>query len=196
MVSQVTFTGGNIVTGAGTGTTGSTKIVAQTSPTLTTPILGAASATSIDFTSTAEIIGTTTNDNADAGSVGEVISAVLARGTTTPLTTVTPINVASISLTAGDWDVSGSVGFNGVAATMVTSYAGSIGPTSATINTLAYYRTKRAFPSASGNNDNSFAVPSQRISLSGTTTIYLVATATFTADALYVYGQILARRAR
>src|SRR5882757_8502056 len=52
--------------------------------------LGAASATSVTFSSTSGIIGTTTNDSAAAGSVGEIISSVIASGSAVSLTNSTP----------------------------------------------------------------------------------------------------------
>lgn len=57
-----------------TDETGSGALVFATSPTLVTPTLGAASATSIAFTSTTGVIGTTTNDDAATGSVGEYLT--------------------------------------------------------------------------------------------------------------------------
>jgi hypothetical protein len=56
------------------------------------------------------IVGTTTNDSATAGYVGEYVEGVLAAGSATALTTATPQTLVSISLTAGDWDVTGMVG--------------------------------------------------------------------------------------
>jgi hypothetical protein len=48
------------------------------------------------------------------------------------LTTNTSVNVTSISLTAGDWDVEGSVGFIPNASTVLVTVIGGIGTTSAT----------------------------------------------------------------
>lgn len=66
---------------------------------------GAITVTSVTFNpTTSGIVGTTTNDNASTGIVGEYISN---SATITPFAT-TPTTICSISLTAGDWDVSGS----------------------------------------------------------------------------------------
>ena len=50
------------------------------------------------------IVGTTTNNNANTGSWGEYLTNAT---TGTSLTANTPANATSVSLTAGDWDVSG-----------------------------------------------------------------------------------------
>jgi len=51
---------------------------------------------------TTGIVGTTTNNNAQAGSVGEYIESVIASGSSVSLTTSVMVNMTSISLTAGD----------------------------------------------------------------------------------------------
>lgn len=200
--SSASITAFNNITGytasGATGTT-STNLVFSTSPTLVTPTLGAASATSISFSSTSEIIGTTTNNNAAAGSVGEVISSAVLFASRTSLTTATPKNVTSISLTAGDWDVYGSLDFFGGATTVVTYIGGAISSTSATLPDPAYYQVFNINPPAaiySGGIDFAATVPTVRISLASTTTIYLVAQSVFSTSTNSVCGNIYARRAR
>ncbi len=85
------------------GKTGTGNIAGTTSPTFVTPTVGAADATSIAFSSTTEIIGTTTNDDTDAGNVGELLQTIQSAGHA--LTTATNDDLASVSLTAGDWVV-------------------------------------------------------------------------------------------
>ena len=53
-------------------------------------------------TPTGGIVGTTTNNNAAAGCVGEYVSSAIEYASRVSLTTSTPANVTSISLTAGD----------------------------------------------------------------------------------------------
>jgi hypothetical protein len=55
-------------------------------------------------------IGTTTNDDAAAGHIGEYVSSMVPGGTGPALTSGAASNITSISLTAGDWDVSGGPG--------------------------------------------------------------------------------------
>lgn len=142
--------------------------------------------------------GTGTNDDAAAGIVGELIESEITQGSAVSLTTGTTANVTSISLTAGDWDVWGSVWFNPAATTTITRYSGAISSSSATLPTApgsgAYFVKQQA--SLAPNVQEGFPVGMRRISLSGTTTIYLVARATFADSTLSAYGYIGARRRR
>lgn len=143
--------------------------------------------------STNGIVGTTTNDNANAGSVGEVISSTIASGSAVGLTNAAPANVTSISLTAGDWDVHGNVAFN-IGATTTTSFvSGAISTTSATIDFSKSFLTPAP---ATGNTIAAGACPTQRISLASTTTVFLVTQCNFGTSTLSAYGTIYARRRR
>jgi hypothetical protein len=175
------------------GTNGTGAVSLTTSPTFVTPVLGAATATSLQFSpSTGGIIGTTTNNNADAGKVGEVISSTVLAASSVPLTTNTIANITSISLTAGDWDVSGNVFFNASSGcTYVACWSSS---TSA---------TQPDNSEVSGTNEvlttmtvNGWCVPTKRYSLSGTTTVYLSCISTFAAGTNIACGNIFGRRAR
>ncbi|HEY6019562.1 MAG TPA: hypothetical protein VIY48_06565, partial [Candidatus Paceibacterota bacterium] len=83
------------------------------------------------------IKGTSTNDNAIAGDVGELITSTVASASGVSLTSTTAANVTSISLTAGDWDVDGTVDFNLAASTSVTVLSASISLTTGTLGTQA-----------------------------------------------------------
>jgi len=180
-----------------TDETGSGALVFATSPTFVTPILGAASATSITFSSTSGIIGTTTNNNAAAGSVGELIESQILVGSAVALTTATPANITSISLTAGDWDVWGNVWFNPAGTTVVTIIQGAINTVSASLPTAPGMgaRERLALSFTTGQAQSMF-VGQISISLAATTTIYLVAQSTFSTSTLDGYGYIGARRVR
>lgn len=152
---------------------------------------------SVTPSQTAGIVGTNTNNSANAGSVGEFISATLASGSSISLSTGTPANVISISLTAGDWDVSGSVAFTFGATTSVTNLIGSISTTSATHGGLGQttaYAAAANVPTAAV--DEQMSLPMVRLSLAGTTTVFLVASGGFTVSTLKAYGVIRARRVR
>src|SRR4051812_46757624 len=75
--------------------------------------------------------GTTTNDSATAGNIGELLSATSSQA----LTNTTSVNVTSVSLTAGDWELSGFIQFSGAGATVTTDVQGSLSTTTATLNT-------------------------------------------------------------
>lgn len=187
------------VTLLGNTSTGSGSVVLATSPTLVTPVLGAASATSIAFTSTSGVIGTTTNDSAAAGSVGELIAAQVIDGSPVTQVNVTATNICSISLTAGDWDVWANVNFStGTATNLVNMYVW-IGTASASLPPQSNLFTAWNF-GASGlvttGASYGLIAPQQRYSLSGTTTIYLSTYATYSVSTLVVTGFLYARRRR
>ena len=154
---------------------------------------------SIAFSSTSGIIGTTTNNNAAAGSVGEFVSSVVNNNTPVSLTNGTLANITSISLTAGDWEVWGSVGFIPAATTNITILQGCNNSTSATLQTNTADNSELAYATTgivTNVQNTMFTVPRLRYSLSGTTTVYLIARAEFTISTLGGFGTIYARRIR
>lgn len=141
------------------------------------------------------VIGTTTNDNAAAGVVGEFVSSTVAVGSAVALTTDTTANVTSISLTPGDWDVTGVVDFKPGATTTTTYFQGGISTVSATMGSPDT-GFSNPFAIAATSVDASEVLPVVRMSLATTTTIYLVARAGFSISTLSAYGTIRARRMR
>ncbi len=143
--------------------------------------------------------GTTTNDSPNTGMVGEYVSATLGSGAAVSLTSNTGANVASISLTAGDWDVWGIGYFKGANTTTVTTLQAEITTTSATISgTVGRYGNVAGGGGAIFNGGNILTVPAgpNRFSLPSTTTIYLVANALFGVSTCSGFGIIQARRVR
>ena len=139
--------------------------------------------------------GTATNDNATAGQIGEYIESTVVSASAAALTTAVAQNVTSISLTAGDWDVSGVVGFKSAATTSITRLIASISATTATIDEInSHYDAMAATVPTAINQTR--PVATTRVSVAATTTIYLVASATFTVAALSCFGKISARRVR
>ncbi len=129
--------------------------------------------------------GTTTNNNAQAGSVGEFISSAV--GSLIAMTSGVAQNATSISLTAGDWDVTGNVGFLPAATTSVSAIAGSINTTSATFNDNAQYSCQDYYSNVVPGSSTTFykPLPTLRLSLAATTTVYLVTRASFGVSAFY-----------
>lgn len=142
-------------------------------------------------TATAQV-GTTTNDNAAAGQIGEIVESTVLIGSAVALTTATSVNVTSISLTAGDWDVWGNVAFSLGGGTTITALVGWINSVSATIPTNPNGGAYAHF----GGDARTFSVGCRRISLAATTTIYLTVYTTFAVSTLSSYGYIGARRVR
>lgn len=147
---------------------------------------------------TGQIPGTTTNGNATAGNIGEYISSTILSGAPVALTTATPANVTSISLTGGDWDVWGTVGYIANAATTATIFKGGINNVSATLPIAPGSGAEFELGLAVGAGATMpvIAVGSMRVTLSVTTTIYLVAQSTFAVNTMSAYGFIGARRRR
>ena len=148
-------------------------------------------------TSTQGIVGTTTNDSAATGNVGEYVSSYVGSGSSVSLTSGSAVNITSISLTAGDWDVRGNCIFQGAATTVLNQYFAGISTTSNTFDYTANrytgaYQGAAIFSSVSPV----MHVPPTRLSLSSTTTVYQVCTATFTTSTASAYGGIYARRVR
>lgn len=142
----------------------------------------------------AGIIGTTAAGNATAGNLGESVSSLIAVGSAVGLTTATPANITSISLTAGDWDVTGCVDFTETVATASARSAG-ISTTSATIPTdgsEAYCGVQSTITT----EINSITPARKRVNVSSTTTVYLVGSATFSAGTVAGFGNLTARRVR
>lgn len=141
--------------------------------------------------------GTNTNDAAAAGYVGEVITSTIAVGSAISLTTGVQANVTSISLTAGDWDVSGVVLMDSGATTNITRVGAGTSSTSAVLDvTKGYYNHLHSGYVPGGGQFRAMPLNTSRFSLSGTTTIYLVALASFTVSTCTAYGTISARRVR
>ena len=136
------------------------------------------------------IVGTTTNNSAAAGYVGEVITN---NNNATPvaLTGNTYTNITSISLTAGDWDVMGSVTYNPASGTTTAYTQTSISTASAAPGISSTTGGARIASTGSG-----YPAPTTRLSLAGTTTVYLVGLAQFAVSTMTAVGLIYARRSR
>lgn len=145
-----------------------------------------------------QTVGTSTNDNASAGNVGEYLSATLAAGSAVSLVTATGKTVTSVSLTAGDWDVDGVVDFiSGATTNIVVLASGS----SSTADTIGADNTYGSIYNAAtgivyGGVTIRTLIPTQRVSIAGTTTFFLIAQATFSVSTLTAHGLIRARRVR
>lgn len=149
------------------------------------------------------LTGTTTNDSAAAGKIGEEKIATLAFGSAVSETTNTPVSVLSLSLTAGDWDVSGVVNRD-LAGVTATRYTAAISPTADTVPAQAGGggvgpdSVVGCFATFGDTITGAYttAVGPVRVSLAATTTIYLVAADVFSAGTVALFGTIRARRMR
>lgn len=161
-----------------------------------TPSTGAF--TTLSSSSTTALKGTTTNDSAAAGYIGEYISSSAANSAVS-MTTGSNFDMTSISLTAGDWDVEGNVAIAVGAGATVSVFRGWISTTSATFPTPpnAGAMFDLVFGSAvMATSTQAMPVGRIRISLSGTTTVYLSSRASFSGGTVTGGGFIGARRVR
>jgi hypothetical protein len=203
-LASPTFTGVPAAPTASTGTSttqvATTAFVANTmaSPPsigITTP--NAIHATTIGATgaispsTTAGIVGTTLADSASAGSIGEYITNTT---TSVSLTNNTPATITSISLTAGDWDVTGSFYLVPAGTTTVAQIVAGINTTAATLPSVT--NTWNLQGSLTTGGQQGSMVPSQRINISATTTVYLVGQAGFGVSTATGSATISARRRR
>lgn len=144
-----------------------------------------------------QLRATATNDSASAGAVGEYLESEILAGAAVALTTATPANITSLSLTAGDWDVWGEASFTLNAATTVTAINGWVSTTSATLPTAPNKGAMVTLTATLTTGATQCApVGMRRISLAATTTVYLSAQASFAVNTMAAYGMLCARRAR
>lgn len=130
-----------------------------------------------------------------AGTLGEFVTSTVTFASPVTITTSnTAQNVTSISLTAGDWDVWGNVGVqnNAVAMPIISMWAST---TSATLPALELIN-RISIAVAAGLNPYISNIPTIRVNVSTTTTVYLSTQVQFSSGTQIAWGTISARRAR
>lgn len=139
------------------------------------------------------IQGKNTDTATAAGFVGEVVSY---SNSSVALTSTIAANIGGISLTAGDWEVSGQVQITLADGATATLVAGTPTTSSASIGGPSARRGKSVFFSTaiSTNGFAEFPVATHFVRLSSTTTVYLVAYAIFSGGTCSAAGQIQGRR--
>lgn len=185
----LTSFGTGVATALGQNVTGSGGIALTTSPTFVTPVLGAATATSINFGASATngIIGTTGGSSPASGVVGQLISSVVAAGSSTPISSGATTNLTSIVLSAGNWDIFGNIGVSG---TTVGDTVAGISAGSATLPNQEYWL--RIIPLATAPQVAA-PVPSYTVNISSGATYYLVVNSSGTGS-MTMFGGLYARR--
>jgi hypothetical protein len=146
-----------------------------------------------------QLPGTATNNNAPAGDVGEYVESIFT-GTSFPATGNFG-DATSISLTAGDWDVTMMLLYNpGSATTATTDWSMGVSQTSGNSTTGlvlgSNYWSSLNPPVNAAVNEGAATIASYRQSLSGTTTIYAKFSAHYTSTTPTAYGRLSARRMR
>lgn len=145
------------------------------------------------------IHGTNTNNDAAAGYVGQYIENTVTTPTNVS-TSGTWFDAGSITLTPGDWDVTELFSVQSKAALGMSTCNTGISDTSgnsAAGLVLGVNEVSTDFPTALPNTDFSFSmVPSYRVKLAVTTTIYQKAFVVWSTTAPQYTGRISARRMR
>jgi collagen type II alpha len=147
-------------------------------------------------TSRMALKGATDGGNAAAGNIGEQIAASIT--TAVSLTTNVTANIGSISLTPGDWAVSGVVIFTPTSAAPTALGAG-VSATSATLPTVAQVAAGNGnmtqyHLSFTNGATQTMQTGVARVNVTASTTIYLVAQGTFSGGSCSATGYVAARR--
>jgi len=135
------------------------------------------------------IQGIISGNAVNAGFLGEQISAVNNTGIA-PATTVSA-NITSISLTAGIWDISANGNFQ--FSLLNTAYTLSISTVTNTHSTGYDKSNGSVYPARSGGR-NPISLCAYRVTISATTTYYLVGSATYSTGTTSILGCIRAVR--
>lgn len=164
---------------------------------------------SLSYTDAAEetglIVGraTKTNDDAADGEIGEVKTATVVTASAVSLSSGTAADVATLELTAGDWEVWGQVDRNwsGTTATIVSTCISDTADTMSTQPGGSGIGTDPLATDTATFGTTLTGIKSQRcgpvrVTLSETTTLHLVAKDTFSAGTVTAFGTITARRVR
>lgn len=143
--------------------------------------------------STSKIVGGTVTPA--SGLIGQRISSTLLLASAVTVTNNTPVNVTSIALTPGIWDISCIGMFN--AASLLSSGASriSINSVSATEGVNGVNRVTIPLVALLNSSDLSLVIPALRVEITVNTTYYLVAASSFTLGSCKAYGSISALRA-
>ena len=141
-----------------------------------------------------QVRGNNTNTAAPAGFIGEVLSTNTASPGTS-LTTTVVANVNNVTLTPGNWMITGLVAFNPAATTTVTGMFASINTASATLGTrvtgFSQYNSTGTINTGGGFD---LDVPITFVSIASNTIYYLNAQANFAVDTCTAFGRIQAVR--
>lgn len=141
--------------------------------------------------------GEPTTGNATAGNVGEYIESVIPVGSPISVVTGTAKTITSISITAGDWDIDVIGYFIPAATTAVQFLTSGWSLTTNTLDTTAGRFNQNGYSSlVTGGPYMCSPVPPARLSISSTTTVFMIGQANFTVSTMTAWGIIRARRVR
>lgn len=179
--ARIIATGGSSTAGSGTLTVNASSFVMPGAVTVSG---------SLTISGTAAIKGVTDGSSASSGYIGEYLTAT---ASSVSVATGTVTNIASLTLTPGDWDVDGVISvYNSSAA--ISSLVSGLNTTSATNPAFPYvFQMSATFSSGFAQRA---PTPTRRVSVSANTTVYLIANVVFSSGTTTCDGFIRARRMR
>lgn len=194
----------SIAAATGIGTCATVSLTADVTATLPPGNGGTGVANSFNTTVTSatsigrgQYQGSDGTSSATAGNIGEVISSAVASGSAASVTTGTPANVTSITLTAGDWEVFGQVYYIGAGGVSITQSACAISLTTGALPSSDTIGEGYSLLGQSASlNTSSPNCPSVRQLVTSNTSVFLIKYAVFTIGTMTAYGNIHARRMR
>lgn len=139
--------------------------------------------------------GTTTNDSACVGCVGEYVESNSC-GSPTVLTSNSAVGVASATLGAGDWDVFGAAVIQASNGASVLHVAGGSNTTNGVFAGLGSYSYSAATTSLGTDLLWQMPIPTERYSLAASSPVFLNAFSIFSPGSSVGCGVISARRIR
>jgi hypothetical protein len=198
-----TMTAGTVSTTTGTGTlvvTGGMGVSGSIYAGFVNAVIGQGAANAGTFTSVAAsglisptgaigIKGNALGTAMQAGSIGETMTAT---GTAVALTTATTAQIATVSPTIGSWDIFSECTFNPAASTTSTITQAGTHTTTAVLPAAPLYTLMPIALAA--NTSISYAVPTQHVTIGGTTPYYVNAQATFAVSTMTATCTITAVR--
>jgi hypothetical protein len=144
-----------------------------------------------------DIYGEIDGEAVGGGYIGQVLSTLVPIGSAVSLTTATPANAVGITLSAGDWDVEASLNFSAVSATIALGASFEIGLSTVSVTLPTdgseIYLAAPVLTATSAIFGG--ALPRKIFRPTGSSNVYVVVNATFTAGTVAAYGSITARRA-
>lgn len=142
-----------------------------------------------------QLLGTNTNNDAISGYVGEEVISSVSVATSFAATTQFK-DIASITLTAGDWDISCMAQTSPNGATITSLYTGLGTATGNSGTGLVEGINALNFAIPTSTNNTGCTILPTRVSLSGSTTYYLKIQGSYTVATPQYRGIIRARRIR
>ena len=154
--------------------------------------------TQLNTVTSSKVTGTTTNDSAAAGLVGQYIESIATD--TVAVTSTNYGDLTSISLTAGDWDVSAVVYWDNTGATWTIAQYGistTAGNNGVGLSAGENFISNTWASSATTPTILTGSIAPYRMSLASTTTVYLKYRSTYSAGGPpHSQGRLSARRVR